>query len=124
MIGAGISNKRRKMVYHRDGYRCALCDNTKYIQIHHIIQRSRGGSDEMQNLITLCADCHALAHGTDLRGCPDATKEDVEQAIVEYMADYYACIGTLWNPWAKELERLTEEPWPDTSTGQSTRSLD
>ena len=67
MISAGISKETRKRVYRRDGYRCALCDSPKYIQIHHVVKRSLGGTDSEQNLITLCADCHALAHDMVLR---------------------------------------------------------
>lgn len=105
MISAGIDRKTRREVYRRDGWRCALCDSTQYIQIHHAVPRGEGGTDEMQNLITLCADCHALAHGMDLRGW-GATKEDVDQAIVEYLADYYA---PNWNPWAKDWRREAVE---------------
>ena len=98
MISAKISNEMRKAVYRRDGYRCALCDSTKYLQVHHCVKRSRGGTNSEQNLVCLCADCHALAHGMNLNGW-DATQADVEQAIVEYLADYYA---PDWNPWGKE----------------------
>ncbi len=98
MISANINNSKRKKVYRRDGYRCALCDSTKYLQLHHVVPRGKGGPDTEQNLITLCADCHALAHGTDLRGY-GATKEDVEQAIIEYITDLYAEDGVIWNPW-------------------------
>ena len=37
MISAGISNATRKAVYKREGYRCAVCDSTKYLQVHHSI---------------------------------------------------------------------------------------
>lgn len=89
MISANIPNSTRKAVYRRDNYACALCDSTKYLQIHHYCHRSQGGNDTPHNLITLCADCHALVHGTILndRG---VTQEDAEQGIVEYLADYYA----------------------------------
>ena len=98
MITANIPNSVRRSVDRRDGYRCALCDSTKYIQIHHVVKRSEGGSDSMHNLVTLCADCHALAHGTILNPGWDATPQDVEQALVEYLADYYA---PDWNPWRR-----------------------
>lgn len=93
MMSAKIPNATRKAVYSRDNYACALCDSTKYLQIHHYVHRSQGGDDTPHNLITLCADCHALAHGIILndRG---VTQEDVEQGIVEYLADYYA--GEWW----------------------------
>lgn len=98
MLSANIDKKTRKGVYAREGYRCALCDSGKTIQIHHIIKRSCGGSDHPHNLICLCSDCHALAHGTNLQGWVDVTQEIINQAIVEYMADIYP--GE-WNPWRK-----------------------
>ena len=39
MISANIPTSTRKAIYRRDGYRCALCDSTQYLQIHHIIPR-------------------------------------------------------------------------------------
>lgn len=98
MISAGIDKQTRRFIYHRDGYRCALCDSTKYIQIHHCIKRSEGGTDNVQNLICLCADCHALAHGINLQDWQDVTQEDINQAVTEYLADMYA---PDWNPWKK-----------------------
>lgn len=97
MISANLTNETRKAVYRRDGYRCALCDDTRYLQIHHVIHRSHGGHNGMHNLICLCSKCHAAAHGTNLYDF-DLQKEEVEQAIIEYMADYYA---QDWNPWEK-----------------------
>ena len=98
---ANISNAKRKKVYQRDGWRCALCDSTRYIQVHHVVPRGKGGTNGMHNLITLCSDCHALAHGVDLRGW-GAKAEDAEQGIVVYLSDYYAEQGIIWNPWSKE----------------------
>lgn len=53
MISANIPNARRKQIYRRDGYACALCDNRQYLQIHHVVPRSEGGSDMPENLICL-----------------------------------------------------------------------
>lgn len=91
MISANISNQTRKDVYRRDGYRCALCDSTRGLQIHHVIKRSQGGTNDPQNLITLCMYCHAVAHGTRFPECP-AYMNAVEtgEACIEYVADYYA----------------------------------
>lgn len=99
MISANISRNRRRFIYAREGYRCALCDSTKYLQVHHCVPRGQGGTNNVQNLICLCADCHALAHGTNLRDWQDVTPEDIQQAVTEYLADYYA---PYWNPWGKE----------------------
>lgn len=94
---ANISNTTRKAVYRRDGFRCALCDSTQGIQIHHVIPRGEGGTDLVQNLITLCSYCHSHAHGRPLYDTP-ITAEDINQACIEYLADIYA---PDWNPWKK-----------------------
>lgn len=40
---------------------CQVC-NAEAVDIHHIIHRSAGGSDEVDNLIALCRECHMKAH--------------------------------------------------------------
>jgi len=89
MISANIPNIVRREVYARDGYRCALCDCTKYLQIHHVIPRGEGGSDHPHNLITLCAYCHSHVHGAPLYDTT-MTAGDIEQMCVEYVSDFYA----------------------------------
>ena len=44
MLSAHISNQTRKAVYRRDGYRCALCDDTRGLQVHHVVRRSFGSA--------------------------------------------------------------------------------
>lgn len=46
----------------RDGAKCAECGATERLEVHHIKYRSQGGTDELNNLITLCAHCHAEKH--------------------------------------------------------------
>ena len=103
-----ISNDVRKAIYRRDGFMCAVCGDNRRLQIHHIQKRSQGGGDDQFNLITLCDKCHALAHGINL---VDAvlTQEDVEQAMVEYMSEYYIERGILW-PSGKMLDPWGNDP--------------
>lgn len=110
---ASIPNQTRQSVYERDGYRCALCDDTRGLQIHHIIKRSCGGNDTPCNLITLCWRCHAEAHGTLIPErhpfVPQTPEQkwaawrslidDYEQMCVEYVSDYYAERGEEWWPY-------------------------
>lgn len=90
MISANLTNALRQSIYRRDGYRCAICDSPRGLQIHHVVHRSQGGADTAHNLITLCWRCHAVAHGTRMPECP-AYMDAVEmgQACVEYLADMY-----------------------------------
>ena len=49
----------RYYVFERDEYICQVCKKkNKILHIHHIIYRSKGGTDRVNNLITVCSDCH------------------------------------------------------------------
>ena len=96
MISANLTRAQRRAIYERDGWRCVLCDGTSYIQIHHVVARGEHGSNAPCNLVTLCSTCHGHVHGVIPDGSP-FTPEDVEQAIVEYVADLYA---DEYNPFA------------------------
>lgn len=50
----------RYYVFDRDSYTCQVCKKgkEKILQTHHIIFRSKGGSNRPNNLITVCTDCH------------------------------------------------------------------
>ena len=97
-MNANIENQIRKNIYRREGFACAICDNTKHLQIHHVIPRSQGGRGTPHNLVCLCMKCHALVHGTYAYPAGYITQEDAIQAITEYLADLYA---PEWNPWSR-----------------------
>ena len=42
-MNANIKSATRREVYRRDGYRCALCDSSQGLQVHHAIPRGEGG---------------------------------------------------------------------------------
>lgn len=63
-INYGFENTRA-MVLNRDNYTCQYCKGKhkdSKLEVHHIIYRSQGGSDEQDNLITLCHTCHKDLH--------------------------------------------------------------
>ena len=46
--------------------KCSICNKeTDYLEKHHIIPRSRGGSDDYNNIIDICIECHSKAHGVE-----------------------------------------------------------
>ena len=60
----GFANTKAR-VLNRDGYQCQYCKTKKKgtrLDVHHIIFRSHGGSDDAENLITLCHSCHVALH--------------------------------------------------------------
>lgn len=46
------------------GTKCEECSysKTEVLQIHHVIERSNGGSDDFSNLKLLCRNCHGEVH--------------------------------------------------------------
>jgi 5-methylcytosine-specific restriction endonuclease McrA len=57
----------RQKVLRRDGWRCQACGTLSNLEVHHKEFRSQSGDDSEENLITLCADCHARAHNRAMK---------------------------------------------------------
>jgi 5-methylcytosine-specific restriction endonuclease McrA len=55
-------NSLRNRVLERDGWRCQNCGSSKDLHVHHLEKRSKLGDDALDNLITLCANCHQGQH--------------------------------------------------------------
>jgi ATP-dependent DNA helicase RecQ len=55
----------RQVVLARDNNRCVSCGEICQrgeADVHHLVPRSLGGSDEASNLVTLCDGCHGAHH--------------------------------------------------------------
>ena len=51
----------REYVLFRDGHKCQACkgkSKDSVLEVHHVVFRSEGGTDNPSNLITLCSKCH------------------------------------------------------------------
>lgn len=56
-------SSRRKAILHRDNYTCQCCGKKNCrLEVHHIKFRRDGGTDDEENLITLCKECHDGVH--------------------------------------------------------------
>jgi len=63
----GFANTKA-YVLNRDSYTCQKCKakNTR-LEVHHIMYRKNGGSDEQENLICLCKTCHDKIHAGTIK---------------------------------------------------------
>lgn len=62
----GFANSREHALS-RDKYTCQCCGAKKTrLEVHHIIYRSNGGTDDLDNLITLCEKCHKKVHAGEI----------------------------------------------------------
>ena len=48
-------------IWHLQNGKCAICDS-KIEHYHHIVQRTKGGSNRPDNIIGLCRSCHVKVH--------------------------------------------------------------
>jgi len=91
--GIGYQNGNQKGFYNvkafvlnRDNYTCQQCkkQNVK-LECHHIVYRSKGGSNAPSNLITLCEKCHKDVHNDkiSLKATKSKTKYATEMGIVK-----------------------------------------
>jgi hypothetical protein len=69
VIGVGRNSRTvpgwlRRLVHHRDGGTCRFhgCDNKQWLQVHHIVHWSKGGTTDLDNLILLCGFHHRFVH--------------------------------------------------------------
>ena len=54
----------RQEVLDRDGWRCQnpACGKAGALEVHHVIELQDGGTNDLENLRTLCRSCHIAAH--------------------------------------------------------------
>src|SRR5687768_7037411 len=51
----------RAAVMERDHHVCGRC-GFRATEVHHRLYRSRGGTDDLLNLVALCQTCHMAVH--------------------------------------------------------------
>ena len=60
----------REYVLCRDNHTCQHCkgkSKDKILNVHHLVHRSKGGTDRPDNLITLCETCHKKYHAGEIK---------------------------------------------------------
>lgn len=58
-----LREKRLKI----DFYRCHYCGSAINVQVHHLHYPDAWGLETMEDLVTLCDNCHAKVHNKEIR---------------------------------------------------------
>jgi hypothetical protein len=55
-----VSETKKKFVASQQGWKCGKCDNqlTAWFEVDHKVRLEYGGSNEVNNLVALCRECH------------------------------------------------------------------
>jgi len=81
----------RRKTFERDNFTCRKCKlidkEAKCLEAHHIVPLYNGGKDELDNLITLCNDCHHFAPNT---------KEEFQEYLKEEMDGTSTTLMKAW----------------------------
>ena len=59
----GVSHSLRNMrtdILNKLGKKCINCENDKELQLDHIIPKSKGGTDDIENIQVLCKKCNTI----------------------------------------------------------------
>ena len=93
-----ITPEVRVKVYKRDSWDecpCCIVCGKPYPQVHHYIERSRGGLGIEENLVCLCADCHKKLHNEQYA------------SMTEFVANYLRNQYPGWD----EIKLVKEKKW-------------
>ena len=86
---SSVSKFKRLQVYERDNCVCHACASvTDDWEVHHIVPISDGGTNDIDNLQTLCHRCHVEVHRHDppkniADRCPTCNSKYLEVASTE-----------------------------------------
>jgi len=61
-----VNDKLRREILKRDDS-CVRCQSSSDLEVHHIIPAIQGGKATVDNLATLCHDCHVILHNIGLQ---------------------------------------------------------
>jgi hypothetical protein len=87
-----LSTKVRFEVFKRDGFSCAYCGATPAnditLEVDHIVPVSKGGKDDMSNLITSCFKCNRGKGAKSLGTKESPLTQKIESVSLEQL-EYY-----------------------------------
>lgn len=75
--------RQRRRCFARDGYRCRWCGKRGKLEAHHDTPVDEGGTDDLDNLLTVCRGCHIAHH----RAERERQRSESERAWAEFVAE-------------------------------------
>jgi len=106
-----LSKKLRFEVFKRDSFKCQYCGNNPPIvvlEVDHIIPVSKGGPDDIDNLVTSCFDCNRGKSDRELTCLPQTTIEKTSQLKdkEEQYAEYKKILAKIKRREQKEIDAI------------------
>lgn len=108
-----LTKKIRFEVFKRDGFKCQYCGQTPpaaTLEVDHINPVSKGGDDDINNLITSCFDCNRGKSNIELKRIPNSiqvNKEILEERETQYL-EYHKLLAKIDKRINKEVVEIVE----------------
>ena len=84
-----LSKRTISKIINRSNIGCVLCGwNDSTCDIHHIIERKNGGSDDLTNLIIVCPNCHRVIHSNKKYTVDELQKFSIDKHFSNWK-DFY-----------------------------------
>lgn len=64
----GFRNSEVEELLVATGRECCICHRRHAVEVHHIVRHADGGTDDVDNAIPLCPNCHDQVHGSAALG--------------------------------------------------------
>jgi len=106
-----LSKKIRFEVFKRDAFKCQYCGGAPpniLLEVDHINPVSKGGTDEIDNLVTSCFDCNRGKSDRELTSLPQTTIEKTQQLIEkeEQYAEYKKILAKIKKRQQDEIDQI------------------
>ena len=108
-----ISKKARFEVFKRDQFTCVYCGQTPpkvVLHVDHVEPISKGGTNDINNLVTSCSDCNLGKGATPLSSVPSSLVETAEslREKEEQLREYRKLIAKINRRKNKDIEDYYE----------------
>lgn len=85
-----LSKRTISKILKRANKECTLCGwNESTCDIHHIIPKSQGGTNEHNNLIIVCPNCHRIIHTTNKYTIEYLKERSIENKFKDWKEFYH-----------------------------------
>lgn len=92
--------------------KCKLCNKeSNSLEVHHIVPRARGGTNDKNNLIKICIECHGKAHNVNFSKRDGLVSLGIEKHKIKLKEDYKWVIDNSDKIQKKFQSYLTDEDW-------------